>query len=67
MKFPTNLGQDVVVLRANHVVDAFFGKSGWDQHTRFIQRKTHKGTLLTQTSGGKVPAYVFNQVLQKVQ
>lgn len=67
MKFPNNLGQEVVVLRANHVVDVFFGKNGWDTHARFIQRKTNKGMFLNQVSGIKVPVSVFNQVMQKVQ
>lgn len=67
MKFPNNLGNDVVVIKANHVVDVFFGNNGWEPHARFITRKTEKGTFLTQVNGGKVPSHVFNQVLQKVQ
>lgn len=67
MKFPNNLNNDVVVIKANHVVDVFFGNNGWEPHARFLQRKTPKGTFLTQVTGVKVPPSVFNQVLSKVQ
>lgn len=65
MKFPTNLGQDVVILKANHVIDVFYGKAGWENHTRFLHRRTKNGPVLTQISG-KCPTSVYNEVLQKV-
>ena len=66
MKMPHNLGQDIVVLRTNHVIDAFWGNNGWNPHARFVLRNTPKGKFLSQTSGETVPSPVFKAILKSV-
>lgn len=66
MAFPANLGKDLVILRANHYLDVFFGKDGWHPHARFQIKNTPKGKFLSQVGGDKVPSSIFKQVLNYV-
>ena len=66
MKFPTNLGKDLVILQANHVVDIFYGKNGWNPHARFAIKNTTKGKFLTQVNGDRVTPAIFKEVLNYV-
>jgi len=65
-KYVKKLGQDVVVQKVGHVIDVFFGNSGWTPHARFVLKRTQKGMFLSQVSGDKVPASVFKTVITKV-
>lgn len=60
------LGQQVVIFQANHIVDVFYGYSGWEPNARFHKKRTPKGIFLQQVSGNKVPANIFKQVIERV-
>ncbi len=67
IKFPQNLGKNVVILKANNVIDVFNGTNGWDNHSRFYVRKDRSGVALTQLSGEKLQPSIYKQVLNEVQ
>lgn len=66
IKFPKNLGQEIVLLRHNNLVDVFYGNDGWGPHARFATHRTQKGVYVKQLTEDKIPAYVFQHVIKEV-
>ena len=66
IKFPKNLGNEIVTLYHNNTVDVFWGTDGWNEHARFSMRKTAKGVFLSPITPSKVPAYVFKHLINEV-
>lgn len=66
IKFPKNLGNDIVTIYGNNFVDVFWGEEGWDNHARFATRKTNKGVFLSSLTPSKVPSNVFKHVINEV-
>lgn len=65
-KYPKKLDGEVVILKFNHVVDVFFGSDGWNQHSRFVAKRTPRGLFLTHVSGENLPNAVFKYVIMEV-
>lgn len=65
-KHINKLGGDVVILKHNHVVDVFFGKDGWNQHSRLVAKRTQRGIFLTHVSGENLPNAIFKFVILEV-
>lgn len=61
-----HLGNDLVIRHANHVVDIFWGNTGWNPHARFRIKNTPKGKFLSQINGDRVPTTIFKQVISQV-
>ena len=60
------LGKNLVILRAGHNVDVFYGTDGWSNHSRFHTKRTNKGLFFKQVSGDVLPVKHFKTMLNEV-
>ncbi len=64
--YKKKLGEDIVIMKDGHLIDAFWGNNGFHEHARFTSKKTNRGIYVTQISGDKIPVDVYKNILTKV-
>lgn len=60
------LGENIVIMKVGHFIDVFYGNDGFNDHARFVGKKTPKGIFITQLTGERIPTDVYKNILSKV-